>query len=206
MKFSEFCKKNKRKLLLILACGIGCVLCAIGIKRNIAEINELRQMQAKMQTPMVQTVVIEKPVVIEPETAYFAVSLSHEVQDVIFAECEKHGISPALVVAIIERESRYNTEAVGDKGKSFGLMQIKKICHEQRIEKLDCNNLFDPVQNVKVGIDYLAELKQKNGNIFWQLMAYNGGASYADGKAAEGVITEYATEIIARAYELGGVL
>lgn len=130
-----------------------------------------------------------------PKQIYYNVNLSAEVQDVIFAECERYGINPAIVIAMIERESRFNANAIGDNGNSFGLMQIQPRWHSKRMEKLGCNDLLDPIQNIKVGIDYLGELYNRYGNIEKALVAYNKG-SYT------GTITNYATSIMARANEV----
>lgn len=209
MKFTEFCKINRGKLLTILISLAISIFCVVCISADVSG----EQTQTKVETPKIETVVIEKVVTIETEaveieaeTAYFDVPLSHEVQDTIFAECEKYGISPAIVVAMIERESRYKEDVVGDSGRSFGLMQIQERWHKQRMVALDCDDLLDPIQNVKVGIDYLAELQEKNGNIFWMLHGYNGGIAYANKQAKNGNISNYAADVIARAYELGGGL
>ena len=129
---------------------------------------------------------------------YYIVNLSEDVQDVIFAECEKHSISPAIVIALIERESQFNQYAMGDDGRSFGLMQVQVKNHLQRMIDLDCTDLFDPIKNVKVGINYLAECYNRYGSIDKALVAYNAG-SY------KGTITNYAKSIMARASELAEV-
>ena len=102
---------------------------------------------------------------------------------------------PSIVIAMIERESRYNPNAIGDNGNSFGLMQIQPRWHTRRMEKLGCTDLFNPIQNVKVGIDYLAECFNRYGDIGKALTAYNSG-SY------KGIITNYAIAIMARANEV----
>lgn len=130
----------------------------------------------------------------EPITKlYYDVPLSYELQDYIIHLCEEHHIDPAVVIAMIECESGYNAWAVGDDGDSVGLMQIQSRWHQARMDKLGCTNLFDPMQNVKVGIDYLAEmLDWYDGDIAKALTAYNRG-SYS------GYISEYATSVLAKA-------
>lgn len=130
-----------------------------------------------------------------PEVEYYNVPLENYLQDFIKAECKSKGISPSIVVAIIERESRFNTFAMGDDGRSFGLMQIQPKWHLQRMINLKCTDLFQPYQNVTVGINYLAELYNTYGDIAKALTAYNRG-NY------DGTITAYATEVMARASEL----
>lgn len=149
----------------------------------------------KMTTEMVTTEYIE-PVV------YFDVKLGWDLQDHIFRECEKHGIDPAIVIAMIERESDFRSRLVGDNGNSFGLMQINKKWHIERMKKLGVTDLFDPYQNVTVGIDYLAENYRKGGTLEWALMAYNGGPSYARRLTAEGIVSKYAKGVLERSEEL----
>lgn len=128
-------------------------------------------------------------------TPIYNVNLSTEVQECIITECGKYNIPPEIVVTMIERESRYNPNAIGDNGNSFGLMQIQPRWHKKRMEKLGCTDLLNPVQNVKVGIDYLGELYNRYGDIAKALTAYNTG-SYT------GTITHYAVAVMARANEV----
>ena len=112
---------------------------------------------------------------------YFDVPLSYELQDYIFNLCEKYEIAPEIVIAIIERESNYDTYAVGDNGESVGLMQIQEHNHYDRIERLGVTNLFDAIDNVEVGVDYLAQCITRNGgNLEMALIAYNAGQSGAE--------------------------
>ena len=140
--------------------------------------------------------VIEPEVEEEPPVLYFDVPLSEDLQDHIFLVCESYGLDPALIIAVIQRESTYRAKLMGDNGKSYGLMQIQKKWHLERMERLGVTNLLDPYQNVKVGIDYLAELSEMGRGIEWTLMAYNGGPSYANKNAARGIVSNYAKDIL----------
>lgn len=135
----------------------------------------------------------------EPVVTYFDIPLDEDLQDHIFAECEKYEIGPAVVVAMIERESRFNADAIGDNGRSFGLMQIQEKWHRDRMKKLGCTDLLDPYQNVTVGIDFLAELIDMKGSMTWALMAYNGGPGYANRLRGEGRVSDYAAGVMASA-------
>ena len=132
----------------------------------------------------------------EPQRTYFDVPLDRDVQDRIFAECEKHNISPAVIIAMIDRESDFNTYCLGDDGRSAGLMQIQAKWHLKRMIALDCTDLFNPCQNVTVGINILAELYNKYGCDYGKaLTAYNQG-SY------KGTVTNYAKSILNNAKTL----
>ena len=133
---------------------------------------------------------------------YYDVPLDRELQDHIFAVCEKYDVNPALVISMIARESSFRANAMGDGGESYGLMQIKKKWHIARMEKLGVVDLLDPYQNVTVGIDYLAELLRYGDSLEWALMCYNGGYAYADKRIANGNISDYAKEVIRMSKEL----
>ena len=136
---------------------------------------------------------------------YFDVPLSTDLQDYIFEVCRSYNISPALIVAIIERESNYNVDNIGDNGESFGLMQIQAKWHQERMDILGCDDLMDPYQNILVGTDYLAELFGSGNGIEWALMAYNGGPSYANNMVSQGLISDYAKDVLYIYGELEGV-
>ncbi len=124
-----------------------------------------------------ETDIIEEPPIVEESTApRYNVNLPVDVQDCIITECEKHGIDPDIVIAQIKKESNFNPNAIGDGGNSLGLMQIQPRWHSKRMERLGCTDLFNPIQNVKVGIDYLAEKYKEYGDIGLALTAYNAGS------------------------------
>lgn len=134
---------------------------------------------------------------------YYEVALDTTVQDYIFALCEDAHINPALIIAIIERESNYKSNAVGDNGASLGLMQINTRWQASRIDELGVTDLFIPIENVAVGIDILHELFEQSEDLTWVLMAYNGGTEYADNKIQNGIYeTEYTHYVIERMQEL----
>lgn len=122
------------------------------------------------------------------------IQLDAEMQEWIWNYCNSKNISPALVMAIIERESSCNSNCVGDYGNSFGYMQIYKKWHIDRMEKLGVTDLLDGKQNVKVGVDYLLELFSENPDATWVLNAYNGGRAYANRKSD----TYYSVDVLDR--------
>lgn len=111
----------------------------------------------------------------EPERTYYDVPLTEDLQDVIIDISEERAVDPALVLAVIEKESGYDPAAAGDNGKSQGLMQIWRSAHESRMEKLGAVNLYDPHDNIIVGIDILAEKLDRYEDTEKALIAYNAG-------------------------------
>ena len=132
---------------------------------------------------------------------YFDVPLMHELQDYIFEECEEKEIDPKIIISMIAQESNYKSDVIGDNGNSLGLMQIQPKWHKERMERLACDDLLNPYQNIKVGIDIVYELKQENSDLYFVLMAYNGGRNYAYKRIDSGNISDYALEVIERSQQ-----
>lgn len=172
-------RKTGRGLLGIIdkfkkpAGGILAVVIIIG-GYSLASADDYKEAQRRAQP-----VVVEEPAEPaepeEPERTYYDVPLTEDLQDIIINISEKCGVDPALILAIIEKESGYNPDAAGDGGQSQGLMQIWRSAHESRMEKLGVANLYDPKDNVLVGIDILAEKLDKYEDTEKALIAYNAG-------------------------------
>lgn len=132
---------------------------------------------------------------------FYDVPLSEELQLHIFEECKKYNIAPALIIAMIERESNFDTNTVSPHGAK-GLMQIVPKWNKETMDELGCSDLLDPYQNITVGVAIVAELKDKNPELYWVLMAYNGGELYANINIANETYSDYAVEVTERAAEL----
>lgn len=93
--------------------------------------------------------------------------------------CEQNDVDYEMVFALIERESKCVWNAAGDGGASVGLMQIAEKWQQERMEKLNCTDLMQPFQNVKVGVDILAEFQEKlKGTVPDQQLQYDVLAAY----------------------------
>lgn len=166
---------------------------------------EVRQEQTTTAEQQATTAIVKVEIVetvAEPTYKICDIPLDEELQIWVFVYCKDKHINPYLVFAMCERESNYNADAVGDRGNSLGIMQIQPKWHQERMDRLGCTDLLDARQNIIVGIDYLLELTEKNEDIGWVLMAYNGGVAYANRHYEAGNISEYAEGIMARAEEL----
>lgn len=125
-----------------------------------------------------------------------------EVMKYLEDTCEAYEISPELVQAIIERESKWNPGA--RNGRCIGIMQIDPSWHVVRMRRLGVNDLTDTKQNILVGVDYLHELFEEYKDVYAVLMFYNGRYSSRYGIRAymDGRYSEYAEKVISRAMEL----
>jgi len=90
---------------------------------------------------------------------------------IIDEAAQRHGLSRALIKAVIKAESNFNPEAVSKKG-ALGLMQIMP----QNLQPLDVSDPFNPRQNIMGGSRYLREMLERfNKNLQLALAAYNAG-------------------------------
>lgn len=127
---------------------------------------------------------------------YYDVPLDEDLQDHIFALCKEYGVDPAVIIAMIGKESMYKADILGDQGRAFGLMQIHPRWHQERMDRLGCDNLLDPYQNVEVGIDLMSELMSWGKGLEWALMAYNGGYGHANRHVAAGTVSAYVEKVM----------
>lgn len=145
----------------------------------------------------------EEEKVEEEVRVYTSVPLDFETQIAISKNCNKYGVDEALVFAIMYVESSFNSDALGDNGKSIGLMQIQKRWHEDRMERLGVRSLFDPVGNALVGTDYLAEILDKYPDLHLALMVYNQGEPSAQQSWMSGCWnSQYSCKVISYYNEL----
>ena len=89
---------------------------------------------------------------------------------------ERHRVDPALIRAVIETESHWNSAAVSRKG-AVGLMQLVPTT----AQRFGVKDMFSPKQNVDAGVRYLKLLLERyNGNLDLALAAYNAGEGAVD--------------------------
>ncbi len=91
--------------------------------------------------------------------------------DLIESTGRQYGVHPALIRAIIQVESAFNPIAESPKG-ARGLMQLMPATARQ----YGIHNLFDPVENLRAGVQHLVYLTELYGeDLNRVLAAYNAG-------------------------------
>jgi hypothetical protein len=91
--------------------------------------------------------------------------------EIIHSACDRHGVDPALVHAIVKVESDFNPYALSRKG-AMGLMQLMP----RTAVDMNVRNTFNPHENIDGGVKYLRYLIDRyEGNLSLALAAYNSG-------------------------------
>jgi len=99
--------------------------------------------------------------------------------ELIYHESLRYGYDPELIVSVIMTESSFYRWAYSRKG-AIGLMQIEPLTGQEMAEinqmpLRSVRSLYDPHLNIKLGIQYLAFLHQRFGDLGLALTAYNYG-------------------------------
>ena len=93
-----------------------------------------------------------------------------EIERVIEASGADYDVDPALIEAIIENESGFDSNATSSAG-ARGLMQLMP----QTADALGVTDSYDAAQNVCGGTRYLRSLLDRFGKVELAVAAYNAG-------------------------------
>ncbi len=101
------------------------------------------------------------------------------VAQAIISEANKFQLDPTFVLAVIKQESHFNPDVVGGVGE-LGLMQVRPETGEWIAKKYNMkwhgpSTIKDPVGNIRVGVQYMAYLREMFGHGRLYLSAYNMG-------------------------------
>jgi hypothetical protein len=93
---------------------------------------------------------------------------------------QKASLDPTLILAIMAVESSFNPFAQSTVGAQ-GLMQVMTKIHNDKYEAFGGNHAaFDPVTNLRVGVQVLKECITRAGSLEAGLRFYVGAANLAD--------------------------
>jgi soluble lytic murein transglycosylase len=113
-----------------------------------------------------------------------------EYQNIVAGHAKNYDLDPALLAAVIYRESKFDARAESDSG-AVGLMQLlpgtaKGIAVHTGGSQFQVSDLWDPEINVRYGAFYLRRLLNKYGDVRLALAAYNAGQANVDEWVANG--------------------
>lgn len=104
-------------------------------------------------------------------------------------EAKRYGLDPYIAAGLIRQESVFNPNAVSRVG-ARGLMQVmpatgQVISKRQGIGTISAADLHNPTLNIKIGMNYLAQMLGQFGRIEYAAAAYNAGPGRAQRWIAE---------------------
>ncbi|WP_247887004.1 lytic transglycosylase domain-containing protein [Azospirillum sp. SYSU D00513] len=99
-----------------------------------------------------------------------------EIVAIVREMAPTYGLDPDLVLAIIQTESAFRTDAVSPKAAA-GLMQLIP----DTADRFGVRDVFDPKENIRGGMKYLRWLLAYfQGNVNFALAGYNAGEGAVD--------------------------
>ena len=120
-----------------------------------------------------------------------------EYEHIVLGHAGNYDLDPALIAAVIYRESRFDPNAVSESG-AVGLMQLlpdtaEGIAELTGGEGFVASDLYDPEINVRYGAFYLRRLLTKyDGDLELALAAYHAGQGNVDEWLDQGGRIEFA--------------
>jgi len=110
---------------------------------------------------------------------------------IAFAVGAQKDVDPQLLLAVIAIESRYNPFAESSGGAQ-GLMQVMTRVHHDKLSGSGAGQVavFNPVVNIDVGAQILADCIQRRGSVSGGLACYVGATGPNDGGYGARVLAE----------------
>jgi hypothetical protein len=140
-------------------------------------------------------------------------SQKRQLAEALYDESRHYGLRPTLVMALIATESSVFNWSRSDQG-AVGLMQLSPVTAEAMVRQWSASgvrvnwtgeeSLFDPVINLRLGLEYLSQLVRQYGDMRTALTAYNYGPTRVSEWLAEckPLPLAYANRIISLSQEL----
>lgn len=115
---------------------------------------------------------VRKPAEEDPQAKYFDPSKAADnggdlpasipYLDIVLKVCKEKGVDPALVLAVIQQESRFNPKARSSEG-ALGLMQVMPATARGMGLK-DAQKLLIPEVNIRYGVQFIKDLWNEFGS------------------------------------------
>ena len=156
----------------------------------------LAELYSRKGEPFQATLVLRKSY---PDLySYRESDLSREAWEIFFPmvawgtlkqEARRYGIDPYIAAGLIRQESVFNPNAISRVG-ARGLMQLmpatgQLISKRQGNGAITAADLYNAVLNIKLGMNYLAQMIGEFGRIEYAAAAYNAGPGRAQRWIAE---------------------
>lgn len=128
-----------------------------------------------------------------------------KIAQAIIDEAFKYRFDPVFLLSVIQSESSFRPKLHGSFGE-IGLMQIKPSTAEWIAKKMNvkykgADDLYDPVQNIRVGAAFLSYLRDRfDSHAQLYLSAYNMGQRNVDNALEKNIWPKDYVERVMRQY------
>lgn len=185
--------------LIIILIALGAIAHAIAEASRKPKVEPVMVMQSFPLSNV--TSIEEDPEPPEVPAFYYDVPMDHDLQDYIRDLCSEYDVPMDLIMAIIQCESGFQSNAVSATD-DFGLMQINEINRDRVRSELGVTDLLNPEQNVLAGVYLFSEHYHScSGDIEYALLRYNCGPTGAKKLWDKGIRSTYYTQKILKAYQ-----
>ena len=131
-----------------------------------------------------------------PDFSPLDVDMDEDLQEYVFNLCYCYNIDWTLVMALIEKESQYQSNVIS-KTDDYGLMQINKSNFEWLTDVTGVTDFLNAKDNIRCGVFVLRKLFEKYDDPCKVLMAYNMGENGAGKLWDMGIYqTEYSQDVL----------
>ena len=130
----------------------------------------------EITTEAITTIMETEAATTTVEVLYYDIPLPEELQIYTVEVCDKYDVNPLVIFAMMEVESIYTIDIIGDNGNAVGILQIQPRFHQGRADELNVS-IYNVEGNILVAVDLLAELLDKYGDYGLAITAYNRGTA-----------------------------
>lgn len=193
------------KKMIAVFCMLAAVLWITQPLELDGKTKEVQQIEVVEIQPTAETIQ-EQPKEQEPEfIAYDDVPLSEDEQIHMQEICKELNVSYEFCLAIMESESTFKADAVGDGGESIGYFQINQA-NWKRMDEDYGLDVTDSMDNIECGVRMIWELFEKYGDDpYLVIMCYKCGERRGQDLYRQGIYITHqidCVELCERAAEL----
>jgi len=135
----------------------------------------------------------------------------YEISKTIYEESIKYNFNPLLITALIKVESNFEPKTISDS-YAYGLCQVRRFIAPELAENIGIKwdgaekTLFDPINNIKIGVYYLSILNRDFNDLKTAIIAYNQGPYKVQEQSTNNqeLNQEYITKVLDYYAELRG--
>jgi soluble lytic murein transglycosylase len=104
----------------------------------------------------------------------------YEISKTIYEESIKYNFNPLLITALVKVESNFEPKTISDS-YAYGLCQVRRFIAPELAGNIGIEwdgaekTLFDPINNIKIGVYYLSILNRDFNDLKTAIIAYNQG-------------------------------